>query len=111
MNKKPLGDNRKFGNDLTNKSQLNYQKSKEIFDDVEYIDSVNLLDDFQYTKHGENIVYIDEIYEFLKIREKAYYVEENFLHIMQDDVTERMRAILIDWLVEVHLKFKGLPQT
>ena len=30
---------------------------------------------------------------------------------MQDDVTERMRAILIDWLVEVHLKFKGLPQT
>ena len=30
---------------------------------------------------------------------------------MQDDITERMRAILIDWLIEVHLKFKGLPQT
>lgn len=29
----------------------------------------------------------------------------------QTDVTSRMRAILIDWLVEVHLKFKLLPQT
>lgn len=25
---------------------------------------------------------------------------------MQTDINEKMRAILIDWLVEVHLKFK-----
>lgn len=29
----------------------------------------------------------------------------------QPDITEKMRAILIDWLVEVHLKFKLLPET
>ena len=29
----------------------------------------------------------------------------------QSDVNDRMRAILIDWLVEVHLKFKLLPET
>ena len=29
----------------------------------------------------------------------------------QDDITEKMRAILIDWLIEVHLKFKLLPET
>ena len=29
----------------------------------------------------------------------------------QTDVTEKMRSILIDWLVEVHLKFKLLPET
>lgn len=29
----------------------------------------------------------------------------------QTDITEKMRAILIDWLVEVHLKFKLLPET
>lgn len=27
-------------------------------------------------------------------------------HVVQSDVNERMRAILVDWLVDVHLKFK-----
>lgn len=30
---------------------------------------------------------------------------------MQTDVNEKMRAILIDWLIEVHHKFKLLPET
>lgn len=29
----------------------------------------------------------------------------------QTDINEKMRAILIDWLIEVHLKFKLLPET
>lgn len=29
----------------------------------------------------------------------------------QHDINSQMRAILIDWLVEVHLKFKLLPET
>jgi cyclin B len=29
----------------------------------------------------------------------------------QDDINEKMRAILVDWLVEVSLKFKLLPET
>lgn len=29
----------------------------------------------------------------------------------QEDINDRMRAILIDWLVEVHLKFKLMPET
>jgi cyclin B len=29
----------------------------------------------------------------------------------QTDINERMRSILIDWLVEVHLKFKLFPDT
>lgn len=29
----------------------------------------------------------------------------------QSDITERMRAVLIDWLVEVHWKFKLVPET
>jgi len=29
----------------------------------------------------------------------------------QEDINEKMRAILIDWLVEVHLKFKLMPET
>ena len=29
----------------------------------------------------------------------------------QTDINQKMRAILIDWLVEVHLKFKLYPET
>lgn len=29
----------------------------------------------------------------------------------QTDINEKMRAILIDWLVEVHLKFKLVPES
>ena len=29
----------------------------------------------------------------------------------QDELTWRMRGILIDWLVEVHIKFRLLPET
>ena len=29
----------------------------------------------------------------------------------QNDVNEKMRGILVDWIIEVHLKFKLLPET
>ena len=29
----------------------------------------------------------------------------------QDDINEKMRAILIDWLVEVHMKFRLVPES
>ena len=29
----------------------------------------------------------------------------------QTDINDKMRAILVDWLVEVHLKFKLMPET
>lgn len=30
---------------------------------------------------------------------------------IQSDITVRMRGILVDWLVDVHLKFKLLAET
>ncbi|GMH52116.1 hypothetical protein TL16_g01159, partial [Triparma laevis f. inornata] len=30
---------------------------------------------------------------------------------MQADINSKMRAILIDWLIEVHMKFKLVPET
>ena len=29
----------------------------------------------------------------------------------QSDINSKMRAILIDWLIEVHMKFKLVPET
>jgi len=28
------------------------------------------------------------------------------MFVVQEDITEKMRSILIDWLIDVHLKFK-----
>ena len=33
------------------------------------------------------------------------------MHNVQKDVTENMRAILLDWLVDVHARFQLLPET
>jgi cyclin B len=33
-----------------------------------------------------------------------------FFTLQQVDINEKMRGILIDWLVEVHLKFKVMGQ-
>lgn len=30
---------------------------------------------------------------------------------MQSDINDKMRGILIDWIIDVHMKFKLLPET
>lgn len=54
--------------------------------------------------------YIPEIYEHLKDIEFDHLPSPNYMK-SQTDINEKMRGILIDWLVEVHLKFKLLPET
>lgn len=56
----------------------------------------------------------------------AFYSKEIFMNLQaseqenlpspfymnsQTDINEKMRAILVDWIIEVHLKFKLLPET
>jgi len=53
--------------------------------------------------------YVNEIYEYLMQKEKDR-VDPSYLS-SQPNVTEKMRAILVDWLVEVHRMFKLLPET
>jgi hypothetical protein len=38
------------------------------------------------------------------------YCSKPYMHL-QDDINGKMRAILIDWLVEVHMKFRLVPDT
>lgn len=46
----------------------------------------------------------------MRNEELKYQVKYNYMD-SQADINEKMRAILIDWLVEVHLKFKLVPET
>lgn len=54
--------------------------------------------------------YVEDLYAFLREREMATKVDRGYME-RQPNVNERMRSILIDWLVEVHLKFKLVPDT
>ena len=55
--------------------------------------------------------YIDDIYTYLKSIENQNLPNGNYMKEIQQDINPRMRDILYDWLIEVHLKFKLLPET
>ena len=54
--------------------------------------------------------YQEEIIPYLLSLEHKKRINPNYM-LKQNDINEKMRMILIDWLVEVHLKFKLLPET
>jgi len=54
--------------------------------------------------------YVNQIYDHFKEIEGDCSVFPNYMD-KQDDINEKMRALLIDWLIQVHIKFELLPQT
>ena len=54
--------------------------------------------------------YVHEDYEFLKGREQLLMPKWNYME-RQTDVTFSMRAILVDWIVEVAEEYKLKTET
>ena len=54
--------------------------------------------------------YIGQITTFIRENETEHLPEYGYMK-KQADINEKMRAILIDWLIEVHYKFKLNPDT
>jgi len=54
--------------------------------------------------------YVEEMYAHFREKELELSVNPTYM-TRQAHINEKMRAILIDWLVEVHLKFKLVPET
>ncbi|CAM6044825.1 unnamed protein product [Sphagnum compactum] len=54
--------------------------------------------------------YVEDIYTFYRKTEVESCVPADYM-TRQADINEKMRAILIDWLIEVHLKFKLMMET
>ncbi|KAL2941298.1 G2/mitotic-specific cyclin-1 [Bienertia sinuspersici] len=55
------------------------------------------------------VEYVEEIYNFYKMTEDEFRVLDYMP--WQNHINEKMRMILIDWLVEVHNKFELMPET
>ncbi|KAJ1459441.1 cyclin-like protein [Pelagophyceae sp. CCMP2097] len=54
--------------------------------------------------------YVNDMYAHFREKEVEVSVSPTYM-TRQAHINEKMRAILIDWLVEVHLKFKLVPET
>ena len=82
---------RTFGRDITNQQLRDF-------------DSPDSLDPTRLT------YYAKEIHQFLHESQGRYQAKAGYMR-RQVDITEKMRTILIDWLAEVHHKFKLVPET
>ncbi|KAF7099001.1 hypothetical protein CFC21_100691 [Triticum aestivum] len=56
------------------------------------------------------VEYVDEIYSFYRRTEELSCVSPTYM-AHQSDINEKMRGILIDWLIEVHYKLELLGET
>ena len=95
--------------DKENIPKLNNIKSKNIFPNINEInlftEKINPKYDLQFAEE-----YQEEIIPYLFSLENEKRINPNYM-LKQNDINEKMRMILIDWLTEVHLKFKLLPET
>ncbi|CAL9782682.1 unnamed protein product [Musa acuminata subsp. burmannicoides] len=56
------------------------------------------------------VEYVEDIYTFYRKTEVTSCVRPDYMP-HQFDINEKMRAILIDWLIEVHYKFELMDET
>jgi hypothetical protein len=54
--------------------------------------------------------YVAGMYQYFRTKEQTTSVRPLYME-RQPHINEKMRSILTDWLVEVHLKFKLVPET
>ena len=75
---------------------------------------VGMPSEITYTTPSSNAQYVDDwidiIVENMKKQELLRRVSRDYMS-KQTDINSRMREILVDWLIEVHLKFKLQPET
>ena len=87
----------------------NNLKSKNILSNINeshlFTEIVNKKYNLQFAEE-----YQEEIIPYLLSLEGKKRINPNYMS-KQNDINEKMRMILIDWLIEVHLKFKLLPET
>uniref|UniRef100_A0A7N1A6S9 B-like cyclin n=1 Tax=Kalanchoe fedtschenkoi TaxID=63787 RepID=A0A7N1A6S9_KALFE len=55
------------------------------------------------------VEYVEDIYKFYKLIEEEIRLRDYM--DSQPEINQKMRSILVDWLIEVHQKFELLPET
>eukprot|EP00930_Biecheleria_cincta_P046481 TRINITY_DN32059_c0_g1_i1.p1 TRINITY_DN32059_c0_g1~~TRINITY_DN32059_c0_g1_i1.p1 ORF type:complete len:502 (+),score=101.20 TRINITY_DN32059_c0_g1_i1:43-1548(+) len=64
-----------------------------------------------YVEDPQNVAdYVSDIYKHLQGEESVLRVQPNYME-RQIHINSKMRSILVDWLVDVHKKYKLRPET
>ncbi|RMZ92456.1 hypothetical protein DV736_g352, partial [Chaetothyriales sp. CBS 134916] len=79
-------------------------KTDEAYDCMAVLDAEDLADPSMCAE------YVREIFEYYHELEKSTMPNANYME-HQDDLEWKMRGILVDWLIEVHIRFRLLPET
>ena len=79
---------------------------------VGVITSYDDIDERDYDDPNCNSRYVDDYYANYRAKEEATSTRPGYMDDgTQPSINHRMRAILVDWLIEVHLKFRLAPET
>ncbi|XP_010446653.1 PREDICTED: cyclin-B1-1 [Camelina sativa] len=76
------------------------KKQKEVIVDIDSADAKNDL---------AAVEYVEEIYRYYKSVESEWRPRD-YMH-SQPEINERMRLILVEWLIDVHVRFELNPET
>ncbi|KAK1278294.1 hypothetical protein QJS04_geneDACA003283 [Acorus gramineus] len=93
-----------FTSVLTARSKFACGLNERPEEKIEEIDACDMDDQLAVVE------YVEDIYTYYKIAETACRFHQDYLGT-QTEINEKMRAILADWLVEVHAKFELMPET
>ncbi|KAJ4968676.1 hypothetical protein NE237_015377 [Protea cynaroides] len=72
-------------------------------------DPIVNIDEADVDNHLAMADYVEDLYKFYKLEENSSCIQDYM--DMQPEINEKMRAILVDWLMEVHNKFELRPET
>ncbi|XP_010266169.1 PREDICTED: G2/mitotic-specific cyclin-2-like [Nelumbo nucifera] len=111
-------DDYKGANDLPVPMFVNH--TEDMLDEIDQMEEVEMEDivtepemdiDSGDKKNPLAVVeYIEDIYSYYRKTENCSCVSPNYM-MQQFDINQKMRAILIDWLIEVHYKFELVDET
>ena len=94
---------------IDNNSLMKSEEKKPIINDIEMNNEEK--EEKKLNNNPQEVnEYFTDIYNNLLQEEKNFIINPNYMSF-QNDINEKMRAILLDWLIEVHLKFKLMPET
>jgi len=55
--------------------------------------------------------YVNEIYEYMRMMERKHAIKDDYLEEKRFFIVPKMRAVLVEWLVEIHHQFSLCQET
>jgi len=86
-----------------------FRLQRQSSDDKSLILGISAHDESNMHDELQVVPYVTDLFQHLYCDEKKY--RPQMYMTLQKDINAKMRAILIDWLVEVHMKFRLAPET